>query len=479
MPKSKITQSIERARELLTPKKAADGHYPIDALGPLAAAARAIADGIQCSPALAGQSVLAAAALLAQGVANVRGADGRAKPLSLYALSIAKSGDGKDSADSIAFHAIREWQRSATKTYRQVLAQLGKDDTPPPEPYRVTKDITAEGLRLAFEKGVSSQGIFSTEAATMLVGHAMTFENRGKTAAALCSLWDGAGLSVARAGSGRFEKFGPRLSIHLMVQPAAVSEVMADTALHGIGFWARFLLAWPDPLQPRKYRPFHAESSRAIVAYWRRCEELLHMPLQDDNDKLSVLECSHDAAKVLGEFFEECEQRARLGNWQPIETFGLRGAELAARIAGVQTVFSGSDVVDAETVARAIRLVRHSMRSWQAALESGHVDPVATDAVTLYQWLLTHGRPIKPGDILRVGPGALRSKSRRDAALDRLAEVKLVAVQNGMVIVRSPNDGAANPANDAKCRAATGGSSDANGCERCETEGDVRTRRIP
>lgn len=470
---------IELARTRITPKKAPGNDYPLDALGPLADAARDIAEGVQCDPALAGQAVLCAAALLTQGVANVRGADGRAKPLSLFGLSIAKSGDGKDSADSIAFHAIREWQREATKTYRQRLARLGKDDTPPPEPYRVTKDITLEGLRLAFEKGLSSQGVFSTEAATMLVGHAMNQENWNKTAAALCNLWDGSGFSVARAGTGRFERYGPRLSIHLMVQPAAVSEVMPDESLKNIGFWPRFLLAWPEPPKPRKYRPFRPESSRAIAAYWQRCEELLRFPIQEDNDKLWVLEHSHESAEAMGRFFEQCEKSARQGDWHTIEAFGLRGAEQAARIAGIQTIFAGSDRVEVETMTRAIELVSHSLHNWRIVMETGHDDPAASHALTLYGWLLNLDQPVKPSDILRKGPAALRSKGRRDAALGRLAEVGLVAIRNGQVVARFPTEEDANPANHAKGRTTTGEPSDANGCDNCDRDGDVRMLRRP
>jgi hypothetical protein len=479
IPACRNFQAIEHARRLLLPKRAADSDYPLDALGPLTDAARGIATGVQCSPALAGHAVLAAAALLAQGVANVRGADGRTKPLSLYALTVVQSGDGKDSADGVAFHAIREYQRDATKAYRRIVARSGKDDIPPPEPYRVTRDITAEGLRRAYEKGVSSQGVYSTEAATMLVGHALSQENRIKTAATLCGLWDGTGFSVARAGAGRFERHGTRLSMHLMVQPAAVSEVMSDAALMQIGFWPRFLLTWPEPLQPRKYRPFRPERSPSIVAFWQRCNELLHLPLQDDNDKLPPLELDEGAVAVLAPFLEECEQRCRRGDWQPIQPFGLRGAELAVRIAGVQTAFAGRDVVDAECAERSIVLVRHSLRSWQVAVGGGATDPVAAHALMLFQWLLNCGRPIKVGDILRLGPSALRSKGRRNAALGRLSEAGLVTVRGGTVTVLPLDADPANPANDAKSRTKTGDSRRANDCEHCEPGNDVRRIRIP
>lgn len=460
--------SITRARELLSPK-AGGGEYPVDALGPLSAVAQAIAEGVQCDPALAGQSVLSAAALLTQSVANVRSADGASKPLSLYALSIASSGDGKDSADRIACHAIREWQRAAERAYRLAMAKRGRDDAPPPEPYRVTSDITLEGLRRAYKEGLSSQGVFSTEAAVMLVGHAMNPENRLKTAAALCRLWDGGHLSVVRAGAERLERYGLRLSVHLMVQPAAVAETMSDERLAEIGFWPRFLMAWPPSLTPRRFRPFRPEESPVITAYWQRCEELAQNPPPRDNDTLMTMELDGSAAIVLGNFLEECEQRARRGDWQPIRPFALRGAELAVRIAGVQVAFAGECEVDAGSAERGIVLARHSLDNWRAVLEGGRVDPAVTHAMILYQWLLNHGKPIKPGDILRVGPGVLRRKGRRDAALERLAKAGLVAVQAGVVTVTPLEAVTCETCESCENPAHADFPGDAKACDACET----------
>jgi hypothetical protein len=298
----------------------------------------------------------------------------------------------------------------------------------------------------------NGQSGFTTEAATMLVGHALSQENRLKTAAALCSLWDGAGFSVARAGAGRFERLGTRLSLHLMVQPAAVTEVVGDAALHGIGFWPRFLLSWPSPIAPRKYRPFRADRSSCITAYWQRCDEILRLPLQDDNDKLPVLELDNGAISVLGPFLEECEQRSRYGDWRPIQPFGLRGAELAVRIAAIQKIFAKDDVIEIESAKRGIDLVRHSLRNWLFAVEGGIADPVATHAMILYEWLLGQGKPVRAADILRLGPTPLRSKGRRDAAIDRLVESGLIEVRGGAVSVAPPEPGPANSANPAKSR---------------------------
>ncbi|GIX26402.1 MAG: hypothetical protein KatS3mg123_0283 [Burkholderiales bacterium] len=72
-------EALSLAREALMPEAKPDTPYPVDALGPLADVAVEIAHGMQCDVALAGQSVLAAAALLAQSVANVRTLDGAEK----------------------------------------------------------------------------------------------------------------------------------------------------------------------------------------------------------------------------------------------------------------------------------------------------------------------------------------------------------------------------------------------------------------
>jgi hypothetical protein len=423
-------EALRLARAALMPEQGPGVEYPIYALGPLAAAAERIAQGVQCDPALAGQCVLAAVALLAQSVANVRTLDGAVKPLSLYALTIASSGDGKDSSDRIALRPIFEWQRKTVRDYERALSQQedGDKGEPVTEPFLVAADVTIEGLRRSFQNGLPSQGIFSTEAGTLLAGHAMNAENRVKTAAALCGLWDRGHLSVSRVGTGRLEKFGLRLSMHLLVQPAAAIEALTDEGLAAIGFWPRFLLAWPAPLPPRKYRPFRPEQDPLIVSYWERMAELLRHPVRDDLDGLPVLEMSEAAQSRLAEFFEEAEHESRLGEWQAIRPFGLRAAELAARIAGVLMAYAGGSEIDETAVKNAITLVRYSLANWRAALEDGRADPIARHAFALYRWLLEHGEAVTGRDILRLGPAALRSRSRRDAAIERLEAAGLIVL---------------------------------------------------
>src|SRR5690606_6424643 len=80
----------EQPQPLLPLIRAAEP-YPVDALGEiLAGAVIAIVRQVQCPPALAAQSVLAAASLAAQGHHDVMHPMGRAVPLSLMLVTIAE-----------------------------------------------------------------------------------------------------------------------------------------------------------------------------------------------------------------------------------------------------------------------------------------------------------------------------------------------------------------------------------------------------
>jgi hypothetical protein len=439
-----VPQALERAEALLRPQlDGAEAPYPLEALGPLAEAARELSEGAQVSPAMAGQSLLAAAALLAQGVANVRTLSGNIAPLSLYALTVANSGDGKDTADRPALRPIHDMQREEGRRYAEAMAfyeaekiSRKKGDPAPehpgPAPYRIASDLTIEGMRRSFAEGVSAQGIFSTEAGAVLAGHAMTAEHRTKTAANLCAIWDRGHLSVVRAIGGRTERYGVRLSAHLLIQPAALGDVLADAMLSGIGFWPRFLLAWPEPLAPRVFKPWRPENSPAIQRYWAGCSRLLSRPLPDDCDTLPVIELDALATERMASFFETMEREGRQGALRDVQPFALRATEQACRIAGVLACFSGADVIDDQTAASGAALAAHSLDNWQSAL-SGKADPVVTWALTLYRWLIDRVGWVSLRDISRLGPNSLRAADRRDAALERLDALGLVEFDGAAV----------------------------------------------
>jgi hypothetical protein len=448
-------RALSKARELLAPSlKGRDAPaYPLAALGCLAPAAAEIAEHGQMQPALVGQSLLGAASLLVQGLFNVRTLAG-IKPLSLYLLTLGESGDGKSTADAVAMQSIKDWQREAGERYqterRQHAAEckaLKRDDTepdPPRSPYRLVRDATVEGLRRDLEHGPAAQGLFTDEAAAMLAGYGMSAEHKSKTAATFSGLWDTGDLSVSRSMGGRIELHGRRLAMHWLIQPHAAAAALGDPLLSALGFWPRFLLAWPAACEPRKDRPFRPELLPAVVDYWQRCGELLAEPLPGDCSTLPVIELQDEARQMIGQAFERMEVEARRGRLQVVKPFALRATEQACRVAGVLAAFEGRPTISADDARCALDLTRYSIATWRAVIDEGAADLTGADALRLFEWLTDDrkcaGWKADGRRILQAGPACVRAKDRRDAAVDMLTAAGLAERgDRGMVYALDPS----------------------------------------
>ena len=394
--------------------------YPVEALGPLADVARAIAQGGQLDIAMAGQAVLATAALLAQGVRNVRALAG-VKPLSLNLLTIAESGDGKSTAEGVALRRIADLERAEDRLFLADLARRDKkDDRPPPRsPYRVMKDATAQGIWRAFKDGQPAQGSFTAEGASMLCGWGMSSEHRAHTASALNDLWDGGAVSLSRGTDGRTQLYGRRLSVHWLLQPAPARGALHDPLLESIGLWPRFLIAWPAPLAPRKARPWRPESDPAICAFWDRCEELFQELLPDGCADQPVIEADEQAQALAGRSFEALEEAARTtgGKLADVRAFAVRATEQAFRIAGVLAAFDGRETIDANTMRGAVKLAMYSLETWQGIFGHREEAEAIEWARTLHAWMVKQGGRVSETAVLHTGPKSLRSRQRRDTAL--------------------------------------------------------------
>lgn len=449
------SRALLTARRLLAPalQERDAPAYPVDALGPLAAVAQDIAREAQIQPALVGQSVLGAASLLTQGLFDVR-TGGGIRPLSLYLLTLADSGDGKSTADGVAMAAVKAWQKRASASYRAERSQFDADlkkakkGDPIPEeprsPYRLVRDVTVEGLRRDLNSGPSSQGVFTDEAAALLGGYGMNRDNKQKTASAFSGLWDSGDLSVSRSTGGRVEMGGRRLAMHWLIQPHAAAEALGDPMLSSMGFWPRFLLAWPAPCAPRRFRPFRPELLASVGAFWRRCDELLGEPLPDEDASRPLIEPDEPALEMMGAAFERLEQEGRLGRLRVVKSFAVRATEQAYRVAAVLAAWSGRDVIRAEEAQCALELVRYSIATWRAVIDEGGADPTGNHALRLFEWLTDAKRcpgwRCQPRYILTRGPAALRSRDRRDAALALLEDAGLIERDGSTIYARDPSD---------------------------------------
>lgn len=263
----------------------------------------------------------------------------------------------------------------------------------------------------------------------MLAGYGMNKDNRAKTASELNALWDDGEVSVRRATSEIAQYHDRRLSMSWLVQPDAARETLGDPLLSNMGFWPRFLLAWPAPGKPRTARRFDPQTSKAIADFRKRCRDFLDVPQKVACDDLPVIEPDPLAQAVFDDFFERMEQESKTpgGRFEPVKAFAVRATELAYRIAAILAVFRGDWEIQQDIAKCATALAEYSVMTW---LRIRGDAPDAADqrhALKIYQWLLKRpGACSAERSMLHVGP-KLRSKEARDAALAILESLGCVA----------------------------------------------------
>ena len=438
--------------------------YPIACLGPvLGQAAAAIARKIQVPDAIAGQSVLAAAALAAQGFRDIMLPYGQTRPISLFCLTIAGSGDRKSAADGEALWpirkhekrlrdehetAMRSWsaahaahaaQRRKVEVDKNLdlqartaeLMALGPEPPRPLHPILSAPDPTIEGLAKAWQDAPAALGLFSAEGGQFFGGFGMSDDHKLKTASALSELWDGNGIRRMRAGDGLSIMPGRRLSSHLMAQPEAAHAFMGDDLLRGQGLHSRFLVAAPESVAgARNYRPGDPADDAAIRAYGARLLSILEAELPLVEGKRNEVEppalvMSTEAERAWIGYFNHVEaQCGPNGNLEPIRGIACKSAEQAGRIAGVLSVVEDrrreeiSEAVMLDAIDLADWYLNEALRLADQARVSGKVRA----ARRLLDWAKATGKPdFTLRDAMRLSPRP-RTKADIESAARTLIE---------------------------------------------------------
>lgn len=438
--------------------------YPIDALGDvLAGAAHAIAAKIQCAEAMAAQSVLAVASLAAQALADVALPYGQTRPLSLFCLTIASSGDRKSSADLEAMAPVRmretklreafeprakdhavalaawrgqrqqiERRKADVETRRSELQTLGPEPEAPIKPILTLGESTAEGLAKHMPSLPGALGIFSAEGGQFLSGHGFLPDAKLRTAASFAQLWDGLGLRRLRAGDGLIDLHGRRLACHLMVQPDAAAGVLGDPVLRDQGLLSRLLIAAPESLAGgRMWQEPRAGTEPALRRYITGMLTLLEAPAPASNaagNELTprALDLAADARGVWIKFHDAVEAAMRPdGPLAGLRDVAGKAAEQAARIAGVLAIAENVNVatISADAMIRACELADWYLREAARLANEANIPPALRDAQLLLDWLQMRGlETVTAAMLQKDGLGPLRRKARLDPAIAALAE---------------------------------------------------------
>lgn len=463
-PRDAWSPSPEREAPLpLFPPRPPAAPFPLDALGPtLSRAAAAIARKVQTPETIAAQSVLAAAALAAQAHADVMLPFGQTRPLSLYFMTVAGSGDRKSTADNEALWPIRKREQALKEEYeakhkdwtiayaawnaekrkvegdrkldfesrKMELAALGHEPEKPLYPFLTAPEPTVEGLLKAWAHAHASLGVFSAEGGQFTGGHGMSSDNRLRTSAAYSELWDGRAVRRIRSLDGVCILDGRRLSLHLMIQEQAAMQFLADPVLRDQGLLSRMLAAAPSTIAgTRFYRDAAPDDDSAIRAYGARILSMLEAPwplVESRANELQprVLTMSAGALAAWRAFFDRIEGRCGpSGDLRIVQDFASKAAEHAARIAGVLTIVEDvhAETIGADAMDDALKLVSWYVGEAVRLQSAARADERLLRAQQLLDWLREReASTVDFRDIVRLGPNVLRTKSAADEAVSIL-----------------------------------------------------------
>jgi len=452
--------------------------YPIRALGPLRSAVEAVQGKTQAPVAIPAQSALAVASLALQGFADVETLGG-SRPVAIFALTIAKSGERKSACDEPFMRPIRAREREAMNAYREdrqawenrhtiwkaqrdkvvtgirksggdraaaeaQLRVIGPEPLAPLLPDRIVTEPTFEGLTKLFAVGQPSLGLFSDEGGQFLGGHAMNSDNRQKTLAAFNDLWQGNPIRRTRSGDGHQTLYGRRLAVHLMVQPTVARAFMADPLAADTGFLPRFLICEPPTTIGTRMHDGAREDWPSLARFAERLAAILETPLPINPDTGGLqprcLPLSREAREALAAFHDRVERSQRPGGEMAhITGTASKAAEQAARIAGVLALWRDLDATEVltEEMANGIELARFYLLEAARLTDAANISAETDRAEQLRCWLLQrwHEPEVLVRDVQRDGPNPLRKSDKARAALTKLEQHGwIVRLDTGTVV---------------------------------------------
>jgi len=459
--------------------------YPVDALGDvLAGAAKALHETVKTPLALCCQSLLASASLAAQPHFDIKLPWGEIKPLSLFLLTIAESGERKSAIDDLVLGAAKAQERSDMFGYEQQLsayetdldawkkqlaaannksATAKKQETsdqaaadrhdailikpaPPLMPLRFVSDPTVEGLYKLLAASQPSVGLFSDEGGLLIGGHALNNDNALKTMAWWSKLWDGSPFDRVRAGDGSGKLYGRRMALHQMAQPNVMGQLLSDPMANGQGFLARCLVAYPestigtrhltafeDPKQRHALKRLFAVLKTLMetepqTGFSPQVLEPTALPLSDQAEQLAIA-AYNQFETLMAAGNDLCELRDRTS----------KAIENACRLAGVLAVIeSGTATREISTGHLENGLV---LMQWYLAealrLRGGAmIPPEVKDAEDLSKWLAQRNiSQFGTTSIITICPNPLRNAKRLKTAISVLVEHGYLAQNDPGVVI--------------------------------------------
>ena len=267
-----------------------------------------------------------------------------------------------------------------------------------------------------------------------------------RTLAFLNSRWDGAPIDRARSAEDYSRVYGRRVSVSLMLQPAAFETFTkaGDGLARGLGNLARTLLVWPRSTMGTRLRDENADDPEqpALDAFLERAEALYRTPLPMPFDMATMqvgvdekgtplpdqlqlapteLILSADARRLWIRYQNECEiHLAPEGDFADVRDVAAKSAENACRLAAIFHVWHHGPVgtINLADMERGVAVARWFLYEARRVLCTSTDHAVAEDAELLARWVHScayvdgHGRAKPSASLTRVPCGASQANRR-------------------------------------------------------------------
>jgi putative DNA primase/helicase len=456
--------------------------YPIDALPlPIRAAVEEVTGFVKAPVPMVASSALAALSLAIQAHADAKRAEKLHGPVGLFLLTIADSGERKSTCDGFFTKPIRDYEEAQAEAAKRILKdhnaaieaweakrggvkekirQLAKDNKPTagmesalrdlehdkPEPPRIPRllyaDATPEALAYGLAKQWPSGGVVSAEAGIVFGSHGMGKDSVMRNLGLLNQLWDGTSLTIDRRSTESFTVRGARLTVALQVQEPTLREFFTRSGAlaRGMGFLARFLVAWPESTQGQ--RPFTDPPANwpHLAAFHRRIAAILDQPVPIDEDGAltpPMLPLTPEAKAEWVEYHNAIESELSSGGeLYDVRDVASKSADNAARLAALFQVFEGAGgAIGADAFEGASRITAWHLNEARRFFGELALPAELADAARLDSWLIEHCRQgrahlVGKNHVRQHGP--LRDGARLDAAIRELDELdRLRLVKDG------------------------------------------------
>lgn len=448
--------------------------YPMDALpDTIRKAVEEVAAFVKAPLPLVTGSALGALSLVLQSHCDIKRAERLTGPTGLFMLSIADSGERKTTCDGFFTSAIREYEAEQAELAESLLkdyaaemaawnaeregllsaikeagkngkdASIKKDDLielerckpePPRIPRLILGDETPENLAYTLAKNWPSAGVVSSEAGVVFGAHGMSKDSVMRNLALLNVLWDGGALPIGRRSSESFTVKDVRLTVALQIQEATLRAFFdkSGALARGMGFLARFLVAWPESTQGN--RPFTdpPETWPKLAQFHQRITEILNTPeqLKEQGGLDPIMLSFTPAAKAAWIAFHdaiEAELKAG-GELYDVRDVASKTADNAARLAALFHGFTYEigGAVDVDSFESASRIAAWHLSEARRFFGELALPVELANAARLEAWLIdyckrerTHIIPRREAQ--RSGP--VRDKDALKNALQELDDL--------------------------------------------------------